>query len=35
VGGDAIGGNTLWAVLGAAGGAALGDAVERGQVRCR
>jgi hypothetical protein len=35
VGGDAIGGSTLSTLLGTAGGAALGDAVERGQVRCR
>ena len=33
--GNAIGGNTLSALLGAGGGAALGHSIDRGQVRCR
>ena len=32
--GNAIGGDTLSALLGAGGGAALGSAIDRGQVRC-
>jgi hypothetical protein len=33
--GNAIGGNTLSTLLGAGGGAALGNSVDRGRVRCR
>lgn len=33
--GNAIGGDTLSALLGAGGGAALGQSIDRGQVRCR
>jgi hypothetical protein len=33
--GNAIGGDTLSTLLGGVGGAALGNAIERGQVRCR
>jgi outer membrane lipoprotein SlyB len=33
--GDAIGGNTLSTLLGAGGGAALGNSLDRGRVHCR
>lgn len=33
--GDAIGGDAISTLLGAAGGAALGNSVDRGRVRCR
>lgn len=33
--GNALGGSTLSTLLGAGGGAALGNAIDRGQVRCR
>jgi len=33
--GNAIGGNTLSTLLGAGGGAALGNSIDRGKVRCR
>ncbi len=33
--GNALGGSTLSTLLGAGGGAALGNSIDRGQVRCR
>jgi uncharacterized protein YcfJ len=33
--GNAVGGNTLSTLLGAGGGALLGQSIDRGQVRCR